>query len=322
MVALVPLNSIQSVFKEFLHLKELPPLDSRALLDTLRYKRLYPIHPHARSCNAAMPNQSLEAIQRRIALQDSELKALRRELEARHSMLRSLKQRKAALQSELRQVEAEMAAVAKGAVAPSKPAPKPSKTPVSKPAAPHKPGQPTLAQLLVSILRDASRPLSVLQLSQEAKRKGFKTTSKNPYKLIGKTVYTLAAKGTLRRAPDQSGFVVASTSNGRATAQGATAPHSKHVGTKSKAKAKHASNGSAKPAAGKASEQTPLRQVLEQILRRNTKPMTGGELAAEVVKAGYKTKSKRLADNVWTALGNMKNVENVNGQGYRLKQGK
>lgn len=265
-----------------------------------------------------MPTQSLDAIQRRIAQQDSELQALRRELAARQTKLKSLKQRKESLQEQLRKVEAEIAAVATGNQRATHGSPKASKKLTSKPTAARKAGQPTLAQLIGTVLQEAGKPLSVLQLTKEVKRKGFKTTSKNPYKLIGKTVYTLASKGTLRRAPDQSGFMVASA-NGKAAA----APQSKTASSKPKSKAATQANGAAKRSAkAKSSPQTPLRQVLEQILQRNNKPMTGGELAAEVVKAGYKSKSKRLADNVWTALGNMKNVENIKGQGYRLKQGK
>jgi hypothetical protein len=50
--------------------------------------------------------------------------------------------------------------------------------------------------------------------------------------------------------------------------------------------------------------------------------MTGGELAQAALKAGYRTSSKHFAQSVWTALGLMKNVENLKGQGYRLKRGK
>jgi hypothetical protein len=264
-----------------------------------------------------MPTQSLEAIQRRIAQQDSELQALRRELAARQTKLKSLKQRKQSLREQLQKVEAEIAAVANGTRGGVQPPPKSSKKHVSKAAVARKAGQPTLAQLIGVVLREAGKPMSVLQLTQGVKRKGFKTTSKNPYKLVGKTVYTMAAKGTLRRAPDQSGFMAPTSGNGKAV------PQAKSAGPKPKSKATPAANGVAKATTGaKRSQQTPLRQLLEQILHRNNKPMTGGELAAEVVKAGYKSKSKHLADNVWTALGNMKNVENIKGQGYRLKQGK
>ena len=264
-----------------------------------------------------MSTQTLEAIQRRIAQQDSELQALRRELAARQNKLKSLNQRKQTLRQQLRQVDAEIAAVAKGSNFAVHAKSKAAKKAASKRIVTRKAGQPTLAQLISAVLREAGKPMSVLQLTQAVKRKGFKTTSKNPYKLVGKTVYTMAAKGRLRRAPDQSGFMAPTSGNGKAVLQ------AKSAGPKTKSKSAPAANGVAKITTGaKRSQQTPLRQLLEQILHRSNKPMTGGELAAEVVKAGYKSKSKRLADNVWTALGNMKNVENLKGQGYRLKQGK
>jgi hypothetical protein len=65
-----------------------------------------------------------------------------------------------------------------------------------------------------------------------------------------------------------------------------------------------------------------LKPLLAQILQKSTEPMTGSELAQAALEAGYRTTSKRLVDSVWTALTNMKNVENVKGQGYRLKRGK
>jgi hypothetical protein len=268
-----------------------------------------------------MPTQTLEAIQRRIAQQDSELQALRRELEARQNKLQSLTQRKETLQSQLRQVEAEMAAIRAGTRRAAASAPKSGHAkPAPKAGAARRPGQLTLAQLIVAILQETGRPLTVQQLTQEVKRRGFKTTSKAPYKLVGKNVYTLAGKGVLRRAPNQAGFLVVHTGNGKA-AQGAAAPRAKGAGPTPKTKS--AANGAVKAAPGpKRGQQKPLRQVLEQILQESNKPMTGGELAAKVAKSGYKTKSKRLADNVWTALGNMNNVENIKGQGYRLKPGR
>jgi hypothetical protein len=39
-----------------------------------------------------------------------------------------------------------------------------------------------------------------------------------------------------------------------------------------------------------------------------------------VLATGYKTKSKGFTDVVWTALGQMKEAENVKGQDWRLKK--
>ena len=68
--------------------------------------------------------------------------------------------------------------------------------------------------------------------------------------------------------------------------------------------------------------QTPLKQLLERFLQKSTQPMTGSELAKEALQAGYRTTSKHFVDSVWTALANMKNVENIKGKGYRLKKSK
>jgi hypothetical protein len=148
--------------------------------------------------------------------------------------------------------------------------------------------------LIIAILRQAGRPLTVLQLTAEVKRRRFPTASKAPHKLVGKNVYALAAKGVLRRSIDPPGFRIASTGN--------------------------AKPGKVAGIQAKSPQPTPLKEVLAQILHKSSKPMTGGALAVEVLKAGYQTKSKRLVDNIWTALSNMKDVENIRGEGYRLKK--
>src|SRR5262249_20104405 len=87
-------------------------------------------------------------------------------------------------------------------------------------------------------------------------------------------------------------------------------------------KGKPSTATAAKPAAGAKAPQKPLREVLTQVLKKMGMPLTGSELAEEVLKAGYHTTSKRFVDNIWTMLSQMDNVENVKGQGYRLKRGK
>ena len=70
----------------------------------------------------------------------------------------------------------------------------------------------------------------------------------------------------------------------------------------------------------KSGKQLPLREVLTQILKKSTKPLTGSELAAAAIKAGYHSTSKNFVDVVWVAMSNLKNVERVPNQGYRLKK--
>jgi hypothetical protein len=185
-----------------------------------------------------MPKLSLDAIQRRIAQHDSELLALRRELEVRRSRLDSLGKRKQELQDQLRRIEAEMAAIAAGT---QRPAARSSKTSTTKatpklaPVSQSKP--PSLANLIVAILRDVGRPLTVLELTQQAKQRGFPSKSKALHKLVGKTVYMSAAKGVLQRATDQSGYLVAPTGDGKAALKGAAKPSTKGAVPKPKIKA-------------------------------------------------------------------------------------
>jgi len=65
-----------------------------------------------------------------------------------------------------------------------------------------------------------------------------------------------------------------------------------------------------------------LREVLTQILKKMGAPLTGSELAQEVLKTGYQTDSTKFVNNVFVILGRMDNVEHVAGEGYRLKRGK
>jgi hypothetical protein len=268
-----------------------------------------------------MPTHSLDAIQQRIAERNSELHTLRRELETRRSRLQTLNQRKQELQAKLQQVEAEMAAVAAGAKPPQSARPKaPSKKSASKPAAASKASQPSLPALLVSALRSAGRALTAKHLVQEVKRRGFKSKSAQFTKMVETRLWDLKKKGVVQRAPDQPGYVLAPSSNGPAPKVGSAQSQAKKASVKAPAKAATAT--SSKKDSGAHAPQKPLRAVLTEVLKKMGMPLTGSELAEEVLKAGYKTSSKRFVDNIWTMLGQMDNVENVKGQGYRLKRGK
>jgi hypothetical protein len=257
-------------------------------------------------------------------------------LDARRSRLQSLKQRKQELQAKLQKIEAEITAVAAGSQRPAAATPKPAKKrPASKPGGASRNSHPTLAELILTILRDIGRPLTVLQLTEQVKQRRFPSKSKALHKLVGKNVYTLAAKGDVRRATDQSGFLVAPASNGKAAAKSSAKPNIKGTVPQTKAgpakaagsalttaKPKPAVREAAKRASGAKPPQKPLREVLTEILKKIGAPLTGSELAEEALKAGYHTTSKRFVDSIWTMLSNMDNVENVKGQGYRLKRSK
>ena len=67
-------------------------------------------------------------------------------------------------------------------------------------------------------------------------------------------------------------------------------------------------------------QQVPLRVLLAKLLAKSKRPLAARELADQVLASGYQTKSKKFVDVMWVALGNMDNVENVPGQGWRLKK--
>ena len=284
-----------------------------------------------------MPTLSLDAIKHRIAKQNSELQALRRDLETRQGRLHALRQRKQELQAKLKKIEAEMTAIAAGTQRHTAATPKPvKKRPPSKQAGVSRTSQPTLAELILTILRDLGRPLTVLQLTEQVKHRRFPSKSKALHKLVGKNVYALAAKGALQRMADQSAFLVARTANRKAADKSSPKPSVKGTVQQTKtgpAKATGSAPATAKPkpavkaaaakrASGARPPQKPLRQVLTEILKKMGMPLTGSELAEEALKAGYHTTSKHFIDAVWAMLSDMDNVENVKGQGYRLKRKK
>jgi hypothetical protein len=274
----------------------------------------------------------LDDLAQRINQQETQLQALRRDLETRQQQLAELSQRKEQLLTQLEQVDAEIAGIASGAPAVKSSrarlgATKPARTVViggqaagngavaqqakGEPRARGtrgagqgrrngRAGQPTLANLIVTLLREAGRPLTVKELGQEMKRRGFQSQSSNFPKMLAVRTRELKLKGILRGAVGQPGFVLAQPTNGKMPKE--TQPV--HRSTKTQ----------------KSVKQLPLREVLTQILKKSTKPMTGSELAAEAVKAGYHSSSKSFVDVVWVAMNNLKNVEHIPNQGYRLKK--
>jgi len=281
-----------------------------------------------------MPTFSLDAIQQRIAQRDSELQSLRRELESRRGRLQALSKRKQELQDQLRRIDSEMAAVTAGAKRPTASSlktatagakrptagsPRHVKKVAAKPPA-SKPTSPTLANLIIAIVQDAGRALTVQQITKAVKERGFPTKSKALHKLVGKNAYGLATKGLLRRTDDYPAAFAVPSGSGKSALASAAKPGK--ASAPATAKPKPAVKEAAKRTSRAKPPQKPLRQVLTEILKKMGAPLTGSELAEEVLKAGYKTTSKRFANNIYTMLGHMDNVENFEGQGYRLKRGK
>jgi septal ring factor EnvC (AmiA/AmiB activator) len=154
---------------------------------------------------------SLKDLHQRIVKQDADLQRLRQELAARQSQFASLNQRRQKLQMELLQVEKELAAVAAGKKASSVAAMNGSKMkPGAKPSVPSKKTAPlSLPAMIVAIIGEAGRPLSVQQLVAQVKQRGFRSTSANFDKMLKTRLYDLLKKGLIKRTVDQSGFVLA-----------------------------------------------------------------------------------------------------------------
>jgi hypothetical protein len=271
----------------------------------------------------------LDDLAQRIRQQEAQLQALRRELETRQRQLAQFSQRKEQLLTQLEQVDAEIAGLAggtpavqsskaikparthgssgqsapNGAVAqPAKGGPRSRGTPADGPGRRNgRAGQPSLASLIVTLLREAGRPLTVKELGQELKRRGFQSQSRNFPRMLAVRTRELKLKGILQAAVGQPGFVLAQPTSAK---------------TQKKAPPVQR-NPSHPPKSGK---QPPLREVLRQILKKSTKPMTGSELAAAALKVGYHSTSKSFVDVVWATVTNLEGVEHIPNQGYRLKK--
>lgn len=300
----------------------------------------------------------LNDLAQRIGEQEVQLQALRRELETRQHQLAELNQRKSQLLTQLQQIDTQIAAVASGrqpveSKASRTPSTGPTRTALirkhvgnatatkRKPNKPFSKGtpsqakgaagpgadQPSLPALIITMLREARQPLTVPQLAQEAKRRGFRSNSSQFAKVVETRVYDLKRKGLLRHAVGRPGFTLT-----QGKAAGGVQPQSpKDTAGKTKSAPSGERKGAAqrgqlgsvagRPASGtKVGKGVPLTSVLTAILRKSGKPLTGSELARRALKAGYRSTSKSFVDVVRAGIGAMENVEHVANQGYRLKQ--
>jgi hypothetical protein len=272
-----------------------------------------------------MPAVSLEDLQQQITQREQELQALREELQARQSHLSELTRRKEELQRQLQQVEQDIAALAAAA---AKPTEQPAPAARAVPQASSAESQPRLGELIVTLLREAAEPMTGRQLIEEAQRRGYQPKSRDPLKAMENRLQELKNKGIVRRASGQYGFILASSANGASKQKSkpsqpapTSTPKKPSRPTKAEPAAKK-SSVKAPPAAkpGRHGGQTPLRVVLTDILKKSRKPLSGSELAKLALKAGYQTKSEKFVDSVWAMLAQMKNVERLPQQGYRLKK--
>ena len=289
----------------------------------------------------------LQQLEQRISQHQAELEALRQEYEARQADLRRFTLRKEELQDELFRVDAEIQALGQGASPTAAAAPTPpkngqasAKRPVAKASAGQSasaPPQPlTLPKLLLKIVSEATVPMTVKMLTEEAVRRNYVTTSNNLAALVDTRISELIKKGLVRRAKNQPGVVTATTSAKR---QGQAVKSQPPVAAKSAQKAVKpaaaktsitattakniAKPTSAKMAAATAAKNVlPLTAVITKLLSESVEPIPARELGARVLATGYQTKSKDFTNVIWVAVSKLDNVENVSGRGYRLKKRK
>ena len=82
-----------------------------------------------------------------------------------------------------------------------------------------------------------------------------------------------------------------------------------------------AAAAAAQPAkAVKGQAKVSLAELLMRLLAKSSRPLKATELAEQALAAGYQTESKAFSNVVWVALGRLPGIENVPGQGYRLKK--
>jgi hypothetical protein len=247
------------------------------------------------------PVTPLAALAQRISQQEAELSRLRQEFEARQAQLAELTRRKKDLQTQLEQVETQLQVLGQSAGPAETPAPA---------------GQPadglSLPQLLVSILQKNPRSVPIKELVREVERRQYVTRSGNLRKLVENRVRDLVQKGVFRRTADRGVLLLVKPSP---TEKPSTAPHKKQT-------------RSAKPVQAKAATAQPsgrlgqpsLRESLLKVLEKSRRPLSARELGQQVLAGGYQTKSQDFTNVVWVALGKMSNVQNLPGQGWRLKR--
>jgi hypothetical protein len=191
-----------------------------------------------------------------------------------------------------------------------------------------------LGELIVTLLREAVKPMTARQLCEEAQRRGYQPNSQKPLKSVEARLQDLKHQGVVQRASGQPGFILASSANGAQPEKSKPSPASQTRTPKTPSKparsvpAAQKSSGKGTPAAGAAQTakagrrpgRPPLREVLTGILKNSRKLLTGSELAERALAAGYQSSSEKFVATVWSMLGQMANVEHVRGKGYRLKK--
>ena len=278
-----------------------------------------------------MATALLDDLAQRINKQESELQKLRQDLETRREQLAELTERRQELLGQLRKIDDEMTELAGGkmqsvaepasakvaipSTTPTKvkpiPVVIPAKTPRKKAGKARLNGKLPLPQLLLTILGETQRPMRARELADEAKSRGFKTKSKDFPKNVESRLYDLQKRKKVRHPVGQPGFILT---------QGFKKSPATKAKQSTKALVKNGHSALNRVAPKQTSNPLPLREMLTNVLARSKKPLSAKELADRVLASGYKTTSKRFTEIIWVTLGRQKNIENIPGVGWRLKQ--
>jgi len=277
----------------------------------------------------------LHEIAQRINHHERELADLRKEYEARQTQLTALARRKEELEAQLKQIDAEISNVDQATTVASStskststPSPKSTSTspPPFKSAAPKKRAtgaspnngdakasgeRISLPKLLVRLVQRAKKPVSIKELVANVVAQKYPTKAKDLHSMVANRVTDLVKAKALKRVADQPGVVVLGKVPTAAAGTITTASVAKSVTAKESSREQ--SNGSEKKLS--------LKQALIQVLAKSSRPLKAQQLADKVVAAGYETQSKDFKNVVWVIAGRMDNIENVKGEGYRLKAG-
>src|ERR1019366_8757460 len=166
----------------------------------------------------------------------------------------------------------------------------------------------SLPKLLVNIVAKAKKPVSIKDLVAGVVSHKYPTKANDLHRMVANRVSDLVKAKALKRVANQSGVVVL----GNAASQTESNEYQKVAAVKPASSSK--STGSDKKLS--------LKDALIQVLAKSSHPLQAQKLADKVIAAGYQTKSKDFKNVVWVIAGGMDNVENVKGEGYRLKAGK
>jgi hypothetical protein len=275
----------------------------------------------------------LHDLARQITAREAELAKLRQEYAQRNSKLTELNRRKEALQQQLQQLEKELQEAGK-----KQDSHAPAKAPVAKKATPMPSAAPkltvaktslssepmSLPKFLVHLVEQADHPLSAKELAQEVVRRKYPSKSKDLAGMVETRVSELVRKGILGRTADKTALVVAHKAGAKSSSP---TPSSKKTESRSStssvsAKTTKTTKTTKSTKASKTGRGSSLKQMLHDVLAASSVPMKTTELAQAVLKRGYETASKDFKNVIWVCIGDMESVENIRGQGYRLKKGK